>query len=332
MPLQSQILAVLRRAGLLDLGPAPPCRPIGSGAGGRLWRVELASGPVVVKLPASASAAPAPEGGEARFLAFLGAIRPDAAPRLVHLDPQSGAFVMAALPEADHPSLLVLARERRLDARHGRALGGLLAALHCAGWERPQRIEAFRADARFHVLRIEPLLLVPAEMHKDTAGSLKRIARRLATTHQSVIHGEVAPENVLLSPSGPILLDADAAHGGDPAFDAALFLADLAILAQAWPGCTASPIDGPPPGNGTDEAMRAFARAWLGRSPAPEALEGAVAELLPALVLGRLTGRLPLAAVPPGLAEGLILRAKALLHVPRQGLLPTLQSLRGEGG
>ncbi|MCB1883146.1 MAG: hypothetical protein KDG89_03965 [Geminicoccaceae bacterium] len=321
MPLQSQILAVLRRAGLLDLGPAPPCRPIGGGGRGRLWRVDLDAGPVVVKLgdPVQNGAPPAVGGGEAGFLALLGAIRPEAAPRLLHVDPQSGAFVMAGLPEEDHPSLLALARDRRLGARHGQALGDLLAALHRAGWERPERIGAFRADARFHVLRIEPLLLVPAEAHKDAAGPLKRIARRLATTHRGVIHGEAAPENVLFGPRGPVLLDADAAHGGDPAFDAAFLLADLAILAQAWPGPAAA------------EAMRAFARVWLGRGPAPEALEAPAAELLPALVLGRLAGRLPLAAVPPRLAEGLILRAKALLHVPRQGLLPTLGALRGEG-
>jgi len=49
----------------------------------------------------------------------------------------------------------------------------------------------------------------------------------------SLVHGDVQAGNVLLAESGPVLLDAEIAHLGDPAFDLGTLLAHLLLPALA---------------------------------------------------------------------------------------------------
>ena len=49
----------------------------------------------------------------------------------------------------------------------------------------------------------------------------------------ALVHGDVQPTNVLLTPAGPKLLDAEIAHLGDPAFDLGVLIAHLVISAIA---------------------------------------------------------------------------------------------------
>ena len=45
----NDILAVLRRAGLLDFATEPPGEPLTGGVSSDIWRVDLPAGPVCVK-------------------------------------------------------------------------------------------------------------------------------------------------------------------------------------------------------------------------------------------------------------------------------------------
>ncbi|MFF4274229.1 hypothetical protein [Streptomyces sp. NPDC001536] len=47
---------------------------------------------------------------------------------------------------------------------------------------------------------------------------LQGLAERTAMTHLALVHGDVSPQNILVGPAGPVLLDAACAWYGDPAF------------------------------------------------------------------------------------------------------------------
>jgi len=43
------------------------------------------------------------------------------------------------------------------------------------------------------------------------------------------VHGDVSPKNILVGPKGPVLLDAECAWFGEPAFDLAFCLNHLLL-------------------------------------------------------------------------------------------------------
>jgi len=57
--------------------------------------------------------------------------------------------------------------------------------------------------------------------------------QRYLTPEGALVHADVQPGNVLLTASGPKLLDAEIAHVGDPAFDVGTLLAHLVLPAAA---------------------------------------------------------------------------------------------------
>jgi 5-methylthioribose kinase len=56
---------------------------------------------------------------------------------------------------------------------------------------------------------------------------------RYLEPHGALVHGDVQAGNVLLAARGPVLLDAEIAHVGDPAFDVGTLLAHLLLPAVA---------------------------------------------------------------------------------------------------
>jgi aminoglycoside phosphotransferase (APT) family kinase protein len=69
--------------------------------------------------------------------------------------------------------------------------------------------------------------------HPDCAAQLQRIEGELGAAGITLVHGDLAPENVLYGPRGPVLIDADCAHFGDPAVDVAAVLAALGVRSAA---------------------------------------------------------------------------------------------------
>src|SRR5207302_2592956 len=94
---------------------------------------------------------------------------------------------------------------------------------------------AFPTDAIFHAIRLEPYLLATAEARPEHAEALRRLARRTASTHRVLVHGDVSPKNILVGPAGPVLLDAECAWYGDPAFDLAFCVNHLVLKSLVVP-------------------------------------------------------------------------------------------------
>jgi Ser/Thr protein kinase RdoA (MazF antagonist) len=164
-------------------------------------------------------------------------------------------------------------------------VGALLGAVHagCAGSDAIAR--RFPTTALFEDLRLDPYLREAGRRHPDLAGRLDALADRTAAARISLVHGDVSPKNILCGPDGPVLLDAECAWYGDPAFDLA-FCSTHLLLKTVWkPAHTAAYL-------ASLEALHAAYRAAVTWEPAP-VLEARAAELTAAIVLARVDGKSP---------------------------------------
>jgi thiamine kinase-like enzyme len=100
-----------------------------------------------------------------------------------------------------------------------------------------------------------------------------------------LVHGDFSPKNILLGPDGPVILDAECAWYGDPAFDLAFVLNHL-LLKQVWRPALAAAL------GDMYAALVAAYRAHVAWEPA-EALDARTAALLPGLLLARVDGKSP---------------------------------------
>jgi len=101
----------------------------------------------------------------------------------------------------------------------------------------------------------------------------------------ALVHGDVSPKNILVGAEGPVLIDAECAWWGDPAFDIAFCLNHL-LLKCLWTPRAASAFL---------ESFEALSRAYLAGVDweTTAALEQRAAALLPGLFLARVDGKSP---------------------------------------
>lgn len=331
-PVPNDILAVLRRGGLIDFGDEPTGEPLTGGVSSDIWRVDLPSGPVCVKralaklkVKADWRAPVERSSYEADWIRVAGAIVPEAVPELIHVDRLAGAIVMPYLPPERYRlwKAVLAAGEARPEvaAEVGRRLG----AIH-AGTARREEIAArFATDAIFHDIRIEPYLVATARAHPGLGHALGRIARRTASTKLALVHGDVSPKNILLGPEGPVFLDAECAWFGDPAFDLAFCLNHL-LLKCLLRGEAAA---------GYLACFDALAATYLDAvvwEPRHE-LEGRAAALLPGLFLARVDGKSPVEYVTREADKDRVRRVAAdLLEAPPAALAPIRAAWAAELG
>jgi 5-methylthioribose kinase len=282
----------LRSLGLATKDEEPRYQALTGGVSSQIWRVDLRGGPVCVKraLPKLRVErewlAPIERNRyEFAWLRVVSAIAPHAVPRLIAHDAGQNLFVMEFLSPESHPLWKTELHGGRADRAFAAQLGRLLAVIHRATAHDPAMAAEFPTDAIFHSLRLEPYLEATALRHPDLAPALRRLVETTAASKHALVHGDVSPKNILVGPQGPVLLDAECAWYGDPAFDLAFCLNHL-LLKCLW----------------TPAASRDFLRcfdtlreAYLGGvSWEPAAvLEARAAALLPALFLARVDGKSP---------------------------------------
>ena len=287
------VAGFLRRSGLLAPGHADPeLTPLAGGVSSDLWRADLPSGPVCVKsaLPQLKVArqwlAPTSRNRvEYEWLRFAQPLAPGQVPRVLAHDESACLFAMEYLPPDRYPVWKTLLLAGRADAEAARDVGSLVGRLHAASALSPAAATLFATDDNFDALRITPYLRVTAQAHPDLRQRLADLAARTAGTHLAVVHGDVSPKNILLGPHGPVLLDAECAWYGDPAFDVAFCVNHLLIKSVKVPAAAAA----------LHAAARALAAAHARhvRWEPPASLDGRVASLTPALALARVDGSSP---------------------------------------
>jgi 5-methylthioribose kinase len=318
----SVVHAVLCRAGLAAPDRGPRLVPLSGGVSSDIWRAELDGRSVCVKraLPRlkveALWQAPLERSGyEAAWLEVARALVPEAAPPLLHYDRIAGALVMPWLDPAEHRLWKAELAAGRAEPEVAAALGARLGRLHRATAIDARLAERFATDEIFHAIRLEPYLLATARRHPDLQPALERLARRTAGTKLALVHGDVSPKNILVGPEGPVLLDAECAWYGDPAFDLAFCLNHL-LLKCLWVPAAARGFLA-----GFDALLEAYMEAvvWEPRS----ALEARAAALLPGLLLARVDGKSPVEYLPLEAQKDRVRRiARSFLAIPERSLAP----------
>ena len=288
----SGILVVLRRAGLLGIGPTPLMVPLTGGVSSDIWRVDLPGGSVVVKRALAKLKvkkdwqAPVERNQyEAGWMEEARRYAPDAVPLLLYQDAQAGALIMAYLKPNEYPVWKALLAEGVVKPHHAEGVGASLAAIHGGTAGRPEVAQRFPTDRIFHDIRLEPYLLAAAEVNQDVARELRGLVRRTASTRLALVHGDVSPKNILIGPKGPVFLDAECAWYGDPAFDLAFCLNHLLLKGLWHPADAAALLD-------SFDRLAGTYLAGVGWED-KAALEQRTATLLPGLLLARVDGKSP---------------------------------------
>ena len=132
--------------------------------------------------------------------------------------------------------------------------------------------------------------------------------QRTADTRRVLIHGDVSPKNILSGPKGPVLLDAECATYGDPAFDLAFCLNHLALKSMHVPDH----------GRVLGDSFRALAEAYLEQVTwePPAELEARATSLLAALALARVDGKSPVEYLSEQTRERVRAAARRLVETP----------------
>jgi len=284
------LLSALRAAGLIT-GPQPRLLPLTGGVSSDIFLVEDGARRLVVKraLPQLRVkddwfADVGRNRVEQAFLAYAARFMPESVPEVLHADPGAGWFAMEFLGgELRNWKADLLSG--RAEADVARRAGATLGRLHATSWGDPAAREAFATLVDFTALRIEPYLLSTAARVPAVGGILRAEAARLAATQLALVHGDYSPKNLLVAPGRLVVLDAETAWFGDPAFDAAFLLNHLLLKALHH---AAAP----------EPLLALAAEAWQGYASAlgPRAdaeLESRTAKLVLCLMLARVHGKSP---------------------------------------
>ncbi|WP_395745704.1 phosphotransferase family protein [Prosthecobacter sp.] len=169
---------------------------------------------------------------EQSFFEYVSPLMPAAVPRI--LGGGDGWFAMEYLgDELQNWKSALLAG--RIEVETATLAGETLGRLHAASWDDPVARERFDTLPNFQALRIDPYLLTTAERVPEAAETLRAEAARLAETKLALVHGDFSPKNLLIGPQRLIVLDAECAWFGDPAFDTAFLLTHLHLKALLNP-------------------------------------------------------------------------------------------------
>jgi len=266
--------------------------PLPGGVSSDIYRAEAAGRTVCIKraLPRLKVAADwhAPverNRYEVAWLREAGRLVPGAVPVLLGEDPQAGAFAMEWLPPERYPVWKSLLRDGHAGPATAAHVGEVLGRIHAGTADRADVAAAFPTDAIFHAIRLEPYLVATGRAHPDLAAHLDALADTTARTRRVLVHGDFSPKNILIGPTGPVILDAECAWFGDPAFDLAFVLNHLLLKGEWRP-------------EGRARYLAAFAslvrsyRRHVRWEPW-RAVEQRTAALLPGLLLGRIDGKSP---------------------------------------
>lgn len=310
--------AFIQASGLSPAGAVPTWTALTGGVSSDIWRVELPGGRSIcvkralakLKVAADWHAPVSRNAFEWQWMQFADRVLPGVVPKPLAHDPVAGVFAMEFLPAQDFPLWKAQLMAGEVDTGFAALVGNRLGKLHGASAHREDLARAFDTTDSFHALRLDPYLLATARRHPALASQLEGLAATTANTRIALVHGDVSPKNILVGLSGPVLLDAECAWYGDPAFDLAFCLNHLLLKAVVSPRSCAR----------LQQAFSALVSAYFEEASAMGArsdLESRAASLLPALLLARVDGKSPVEYITEdGLRDRVRHAAIPLLRTP----------------
>lgn len=320
--------AFVRDAGFGD-PPASSWAPLTGGVSSDLWRVDLGDRTICVKgaleklrvdddwhAPLSRNAV------EFAWLAFAARECPGTVPQVLAHSAEAGFFAMEYLDPVTHPVWKAQLLAGQVQGETATRVGDVLGRLHLASTRDPAARQVFATDENFDRLRLRPYFEVTAQRDAAVAAVLRELAARTRDTHLVVIHGDVSPKNILVGPTGPVLLDAECAWFGEPAFDVAFCLSHLILKTVVRPDRSGALLD----------SGRALVSAYLGHVAweEPAQLVRRVVTLVPALLLARIDGSSPVEYITaPPLRAAVRRTAAGLLREPSGSLDELIRRVDG---
>lgn len=289
------MIDALVKMSLLAQGDRARITAVGNGSSSEIYRVELGWGTICVKraLPkikftGDGTLPPERSSFEYEWLKLARGIVGDAVPDV--LGEQPGLFAMEYLDPDRHTSWASLLEKGDINPSTAAEIGRVLARIHAGTANNFAVAQRFVTDRIFHAARIEPLLLATAEAEPLVATRLRQLAVNTERSKLALVHGDFSPTNFLIGPKGPVLLDAECAWYGDPAFDVALCLSHLLVACVLHPQWRDHYLT----------CYTAFCAAYAQRVTweMPAQSDERAALLLPALVLAHACGRVPAASMP----------------------------------
>lgn len=292
MSLPDDIHKVLSDLGFVDAQTRIDAEPLSGGVSSDIWRVRLTDKEICVKRALAQLKveglwqAPVNRNAyEAAWFKLVETIVPQAVPQILGHDAEAGVFVMNYLPSDEYPVWKSQLLAGKVSLSAAKQLGETLSLIHAGTACDEELRKQFATDDLFYALRVEPYLLATAERHASVAAALHSLAERLMNRKTALVHGDISPKNILLGPNGPVILDAECAWYGDPAFDLAFCLNHL--LLKCIPSRAAS-----------NELLRCYeliSETYLAevRWETATDIERRAAQLLPALLLARVDGKSP---------------------------------------
>jgi tRNA A-37 threonylcarbamoyl transferase component Bud32 len=289
--LPDELLQALRRLKLVS-DELINAEPLLGGVSSDIWKVTRAGGPIVVKRAltklrvADDWLAPVERSGhEAAWLRMAHDLMPQAAPALLGFDEESGVLAMAYLHPQQFPSWKQQLFQGTIDPAIAAEVGRRIGVLHSLTAADHRWRPKFDDPKMFESIRIDPYFLAVARRHPDRAAQIIDTVGAMEEHASAVIHGDFSPKNIHIGADGPVILDAECATWGDPAFDLAFCLTHLLLKALAMPARSAR----------FREASEALTSAYLAEvdwEPAVE-LDRRAARILTVLLLARVDGKSP---------------------------------------
>ena len=290
---QALIAAALARMGLFAPGAEPPpMTPLTGGVSSDIWRVDLPGRTICVKraLPQLKVAAewivPVERSEhEWDWYRLVDEKLPGACPHPIARDEASNLFAMDFLPVQQYPLWKAQLLDGHVDPTVACDVGCVLGRIHAATAGDADVASRFATDALFRAIRLEPYLEATARAHPECADAILAAEATTASTRHVLVHGDASPKNILVGPQGPVILDAECAWYGDPAFDLAFCLNHLLLKTLARPDRR----------DALAASFIALVHAYTAEVDweTPGNVLARTARLLPALFLARVDGKSP---------------------------------------
>lgn len=289
-------LELLVRMGIIAPNHEVTYTPLTGGVSSDIWLVHNGLESIVLKRAknrlnvSSTWIVPVDRGqAEVNWLRLVGQVFPDNVPHVIAFDPETFAMALPYLDPNSHTNWQTDLMAAQVEVDFADDLGRLLAEIHKNTFSRPGPAEDFDNEDLFRLLRIEPFLARSANAVPEVAGAMERIIHSLRVNRHALVHGDFSPKNILVNRSGarphPVILDAECAVWGDPAFDVAFCLTHLALKS----------IHVRDSGDSIIEAARRFRASYLKACPDELApgVDERLGQLVPALLLARVVGASP---------------------------------------
>jgi len=231
----SDLVTTLQRTGRTSEGEH--VRELAGGVSALVGVVEGGREPWVIKVPLGRLSvddewlADRSRGAnEAAILAQLdGLLGPIRTPRLLFYDDDHVLLgeEFIAPPTLNYKDELLAGRGH---AQRATALGLALAQLH--RMEPPSVLDGPDPRDLFDALRLDPYYRVSAERRPELRDDLLALVEETVNVARpTLVHGDLSPKNVLVTPTSLVLLDWEVIHVGDPAFDRGMMGAHFVLKA-----------------------------------------------------------------------------------------------------